>query len=797
MRKLILLFILSLFISESFGQIKFGLLVIDSLTNLPIGGATIEVFGTSETLKSSSFITDKTGFLAVNVKDPVRSFLVTYVGYQTKEIAFNTKILNVLTTIKLEKSLISLKEVTISGVRSPVSITAEGYNYTLDDKLRDLNVNATSILKTLPGVIPNQNGELKIMDKNVAIWIDGKPSNLSGEELNQYLTSLNLNDVKEFKVLTNPSSEYSATGGAIIDISLKKQVFDGLLYRIDGAIGTHDKYNSGLSIDYKSKKYTGKYSVNYNHNNLFDRSEYSQTNLGSNKTFYNFLSRTNENPTSNLNLSLNNYYAFNEAHTIGLVLKYNRFDSDPSVANSTLRISDINNTTIENRISSRIDESTSNVYYSNLNYRGRLSKKGTYLDAELFYWNRDALSNFNFIQKLESSVLSKEGTSNDAKQNMSLKGFNLKLTHPISKAISMTAGGQFSSFLIAGQFDNKIYNENTENFDYDDNSSFLLDYTEHLYSGFFNFSGTYKKIRYSVGLRAEENVIKLITDQSIQNTFNRNRNFGLYPNLGVVYSLSKIKLFTFAYNRKIWRVSYSQLNPINTSSDPTNINQGNPDLTPSKADTYTLGFNIITKRPIMLSLAFMHETNPYMWITLPGTEAGSFVTKPRNFNYTDYLTFSLYNKQPITKQLSLSLNVSTSISFLNLENLGLPNPDSYVNVKATLTANYNFWKNAGIQLFGNFKTRSISAFGSMGNYQYIDFAFSKRISSKLSANLTITDIFNLNEFTYKNSSPFLINSGFNKRETRIGKISFSYSFGKTKENKVNEYDPYADSRTQN
>ncbi|MES2653914.1 MAG: outer membrane beta-barrel protein, partial [Bacteroidota bacterium] len=142
----------------------------------------------------------------------------------------------------------------------------------------------------------------------------------------------------------------------------------------------------------------------------------------------------------------------------------------------------------------------------------------------------------------------------------------------------------------------------------------------------------------------------------------------------------------------------------------------------------------------------------------------------------------MYNKQPITKQLALSLNVSTSISFLNLENLGLPNPDSYVNAKATLTANYNFWKNAGIQLFGNFKTRSISAFGSMGNYQYIDFAFSKRISSKLSANLTITGIFNLNEFTYKNSSTFLINSGFNKRETRIGKIS--YSFGKVKENKV-------------
>jgi iron complex outermembrane receptor protein len=797
MYKLLLVITLAFFAGQTSAQSKLSVLVLDSASNFPVDGATVKVLNLSDSAKLNEYAANKTGVATVIIQNWPVTLFVTHLGYLSKRVKISLEEKDKSIIVKLGKSSMLLNDVNIVSTRSPISITPEGYQYTLDDNLRNINVNASQILKTLPGIIPGQNGELKVMDKNVAIWIDGKPSNLSGEELNQYLVSLNLNDVKEFKVLANPSAEYSASGGAIIDVILKRQVLDGVLFRVDGGVGTHDKYNLGMNVDFKSKKYTGKYTLNYNHNNIYERSEYNQTNFNSTERYYDFTSRTEDSPVSNVNFSLDNYYALNASNTIGLVLKYNNFRTDITTATSELNISDQNEVSIEKQLSVRTDDAESKVYYANLNYRGKLNKKGTTIEAELFYWRRNALSDYNFIQNIESDVFSRTGIANNTDQDQSLKGLNVKLIHPISKAMSMTIGGQTSFFSIDGNFDNSNFNMLTGNYQFNPGNSFILDYSENLFSGYVNFSGSYKKIRYSAGLRAEKNDITLSTAQLVQNSTNKNNNFGLYPNIGFVYSINKKNLLTLAYNRKIWRVSYSQLNPVNTSSDPTNLSQGNPNLSPSKADTYTLGYNLATKRPIMITFSYMHETNPYMWITLPGAQAATYVTTPRNFNYSDYLTLGLYNKQPITNKMSVSINVSTSLTYLNLENLSLPNPDPYLSAKATLTANYSFWKNASVQLFGNFKTRSISAFGSMGNYQYLDFAFSKKISKKLNANLTVTDFLNVNKFTYRNASNFLTNSGFNKRETRIARISLSYSFGKVKENRIDEYNPFEDTRTQN
>ncbi len=793
------LLVLSLLVSvlvKSYAQTSITVHVVDSLTKTPIVGATVEGRKTADSLIMISTMTDKAGKAVISVTPVIRSLTVSCVGYRHQTISVTEQLGRDL-TVYLVTNYQLLKEISVLGRKSPITVTPDGYRFTLDDKLRNLSVNAGQLLKTLPDIIPGQYGELKIMDKNVVIYIDGRPSNLSGEELNQFLTSLNLNDVKEFKILSNPSAEYSANGGAIIDIRMRKIVADGALFRLDGGLGSHDKYNLGGNIDYKSKKYTGKFNFNYFNNNISESAGYTQSNLGSGQTRYAFSSRTNDNPTRNLNASLNNYYALDGSTTLGLVFRYSRFKTGSTLTDSYLDVTGPNERPLERRHTLRNDESDANVYFTNLNLRRVLDKKGTALDLDGYYWGRWNNSNYNIQQYIEPDRGGNSLMLNNVDQKMALNGGNAKLTHPFTKTLLMTTGAQYSTFTIHGNFNNQLADGASGTVLTDENNTYDLDYSERLFAGYVNFSGQFKKVRYVIGLRAEDNNIQLSTDQSFQNTLNRNHNFGFYPNTAAIFTLTKSKTLTFAYNRKIWRVSYSQLNPINTSSDPTNITRGNPELTPSKADSYSLRYNLSGKNPLMASLTFQHETNPYMWVTQPAAMPGVYLTTPLNFNYNNYLTFSFYKRQSITKSFSLSSNFSTSLTYLNLERLNLPNRDWFPSVKATLTANLSFWKNAAIQLFGNFKSRSVSTLGSMGNYQYVDFAFSKPISKQLTVNLTVNDFLNVNKFTYRNESSFLINSGYTKRETRIARLSISYSFGGTKENKLREFDPYEDDRTQN
>jgi hypothetical protein len=54
---------------------------------------------------------------------------------------------------------------------------------------------------------------------NLQIMIDGKPSVLTGEELKQYLKTLDGANIKAVEIIANPSAKYDAAGSAGILIS--------------------------------------------------------------------------------------------------------------------------------------------------------------------------------------------------------------------------------------------------------------------------------------------------------------------------------------------------------------------------------------------------------------------------------------------------------------------------------------------------------------------------------------------------------------------------------------------------
>src|SRR5690606_27723684 len=79
---------------------------------------------------------------------------------------------------------------------------------------------------------------------------------LSGEDLSNYLASLQSSQIDYFEIITTPSAKYEAAGNAgIINIKLKKNKTFGSNGTLSLGFnqGKYSKYNSTVSVNHRNK----------------------------------------------------------------------------------------------------------------------------------------------------------------------------------------------------------------------------------------------------------------------------------------------------------------------------------------------------------------------------------------------------------------------------------------------------------------------------------------------------------------------------------------------------------------
>ena len=775
----------------------------DSLTNTKLPFATIRLAVPGDSTLNRSYSTDKNG--NCSFVGPKLDFLlsVSYIGYQEIKKKFTLPLSNLKISLSLIRASDFLKEVTISSKVPVITQIPEGYVYNIDRTTADINVNTGQLLKKLPGVNAEQSGELRLQGKPVSIYIDGKPSLLSGTELTKYLQSLNLQDVRNLKVLATPPANYDAAGGAIIEINTNKGLLPGISTRVDANGGTHDKYGAAVNLSYKSKIYTGRYNVNYDHGNYFKNSGYTQTNKNTPDSLRNYVfnNHSGNNANNTTNITLNNDFSFNARNTLGITFKFSDFNFQPAFNNSLLSVLDGSGRLRQTQSLSRRDESASHLFFIDLNYRVLLGKKGANMTFDTYYWKRKASNTYALgTETITESTGDFENTAllNNSSQDLEIKSAALNFSDPINKYITFLAGAKVTDFAIDGQFNNALLESGS--YRNDPELTYQIAYRENVYAGFISAYGTIKKLQYSIGLRGEGTSLNLNTNRSNSLTNDGTDFFKPFPVASFNYNLSAASALGLAYSRRIFRVSYSQLNPIDFRVDPSTIQRGNPALTPSTTNNIVLSYNyqLNASHTFVLSSSYLSENNPYTYFTLPDSTANTYINEPRNYKNFKYLTLSLSQQHTITKKVSVNLNLLATEQIYNLSNLGLPKPNSVVSYRASLTADFKFWKNAVFEVYGNFKSRSTTPFGTGAAYQYIDISASKRfLRDNLVVNLSCTDVFNINKSKFENDSPFYLNSGFAKTETRIGQLSLSYKFGKTAKNNIRDYTPQEDTRFKN
>ncbi len=185
----------------------------------PMPFVTISVLAQDSSLITGA-ITDDDGQYAVEVNAANYIIQASYIGYQTvfggpdfvlSEEAEQLKELEV----KAKKPLIErqMDKLVVNVSASPLSAGSNG----------------NDILRRAPGVRIDKDGNITVNGKSVEIYVDGKPSYLSGQQLKAMLDGTDGNTIEKIEIISNPSAKYDASGqGGIINIKTKRNMMKGL-----------------------------------------------------------------------------------------------------------------------------------------------------------------------------------------------------------------------------------------------------------------------------------------------------------------------------------------------------------------------------------------------------------------------------------------------------------------------------------------------------------------------------------------------------------------------------------------
>ncbi|QDW19969.1 carboxypeptidase-like regulatory domain-containing protein [Flavobacterium sp. KBS0721] len=263
-----------LFTSICFSQsVRFDGFIQDEQKN-PLEMANIMAVNTASKAMDSYGITNDKGKFQLTLKPNTSySIKVSYLGMKSKEIAVSTQSANIVQNIVMDDAGIELQGVEI--VREmPVSIKGDTIVYNADSFKSGTEKKLEDVLKKLPGVEVNADGEIEVEGKKVSkLMVEGKDffdgdtklgvKNIPADAIDKIQVLRNYNEVGALKGLGNDQDNVA------MNIKLKEGKKNFWFGDVTAGTGVGE-LDSRYIINPKLFYYSPKYSINVitNFNNI-------------------------------------------------------------------------------------------------------------------------------------------------------------------------------------------------------------------------------------------------------------------------------------------------------------------------------------------------------------------------------------------------------------------------------------------------------------------------------------------------------------------------------------------------
>lgn len=763
---------------------------VDARTKKPVDYASVTLLALQKDSVISGVLAQSNGDFSLE-KLPFGRFRlrIQFIGYkpytQTVSITPNT-VEQDLGNLQVEPDIQQLNDVVISGEKAPVTMSIDRRTYNVDKDISARGGTAIDVMKNIPGLTVDGDGNVSLRNNAPTIFIDGRPTPLTLEQIPS-------DQIERVEVITNPSAKYdaSATGG-IVNVVMKTNNKPGYNGMIGANIGTNNRYGVNGSINIKEKPFN--FSAGYNLNARENPSKgYTNRTSLSNDIPTSYYEQNNTNLSSNLmqNARLGLDYYVNNRNTLTLSqgMTYGHFNNEDDQTFSQTNASD--------SLLSHGDRSTSQKT-SFTNYNSQVMWKHTFpkKDKE---WTTDISYNFG---KQNSDALFTTTNYNAAgvvlpnnpqlQQNIGsgenqMVNFQFDFTNPLTDSSKLEWG-------VKSNYSKNRTGLNVSAFDYTENSyipdTFLTNdfrITTIINAAYVNYSGyIWGGIGYQAGVRFEQTnftgelVNKGLSFEYLYPNGTENLAKALFPSLYLSKRLNEHNEVQLNFSRKISRPGRMQVMPYIMFSDKLNYQIGNPALAPEFINLAEANYNYLGNTVNWLSSVYLrYQQDPitqyvYRSTTDSNVLITTFINGEGNASYglENTLKFAFFKRK-----MDLTLNGNTYYSYINASTPtgNIENSGWSWNAKAMVS--YKLPAAFTVQANGSYEAPKIITQGRTLPVYSVDFSVNKDVSKKLSFNFTINDVFNTRRFGSSFETAYFTQDLSRRRDVRFFRVGFTYRFG--------------------
>jgi len=595
--------------------------VIDASMDFPLEYASVSAKSIEDGSIINGGVTNREGMFSIKLEKGTYDLEIEYISFEVKYISnFTIDKDTDLGTIKLRAKAGELGEVTVVAETTQVEVRLDKKIYTVGKDLTTAGGTVSDALGNVPSVTVDIDGAISLRgNNNVRILINGKPSSVAGFGDQDVFQQLPAEAIESVEVITSPSARYDAEGTAgIINIILKREKTLGFNGSIRGTLG--DPKNTGAFIDLnlRTDNFNVFTSLGYTDRtrpgNAFFDTEFSNPELDFNRIIE--VREYNRNG-QNYNVNAGAEYFIDDMSSVTASLFARLGDDGDVTTNTNSRFVDgiENSTTV--RIENELEDDESFQY--SMNYEKRFDKENRdhKLTADIQYSSsnetKTGIINENQILPSDSLVAFQDNLETEKRDSYLIQADYVK---PMGDA-QFEAGfrGDYSDqsqgFLVQRQ------NLETGNLEIDEFVSSDFDFQQNITAVYTQYGNKFDKFSFLLGLRYEQTQLKGTTTPLVPENFDRNFDFdknfgGFFPTVNLVYELGEEENVTLGYNRRINRPRSWFLNPFPSQSSRVNVFQGNPDLDPSFANAFDLGYlKRWEKLTLTSSIYYQRETDAF------------------------------------------------------------------------------------------------------------------------------------------------------------------------------------------
>lgn len=771
--------------------------VIDANTGKPVEYASVQVLWFSKDSLLGGALVKENGDFAV---DGLPSFgqvrvKIKFIGYkdylQKVYIVPPDKVDQDLGDIKLAVDDKLLKEVDVVAEKSAVVLSIDKRTYNVEKDLSVKGGTAVDVMKNIPGLTVDADGNVQLRNQSPMIFVDGRPTTLT-------LQQIPADQIDRVEIITNPSVKFdaSATGG-VLNVVMKKNGKPGYNGMVMAYIGTGDRYGGMANINVKQGKWNTSlmYSFNQAINNTEGFTKRTQLDSGDATGFYN-----QDNKTQMMNLfnfgRLGVDYSIDNRNTISLngMIVAGQFKTN-DVQNYKGGIYSLDATSNGYQINNQ--KAAFQNYNAQLLYKKSFPKVGKELTVDGNYNYTTSKNGYLFTRNSNTYLGLLDTTFNDPtfyQKNIGSTIANqyvlqMDYVNPISDTKKFEAGIKafYKNSISSNNTDTARGNENSYGKEYNLSNRYVID--DMVNAAYVNYSAkTFWDIGYQAGLRFEQSYYKgNITDkkQSFSYSYPSTSDDilkSLFPAIYFSKKLKKSQEVQLNFSRKIQRPNFFQLMPFIMFADKQNYRIGNPQLKPEFKNIAEANYNkIFSKGSYLASGYFRYEEQPITDVAYP-SQSDPTVLVNTSINGDNAIRYGFENTFKWTFLKNLDWTVNANAYYIYIKGKVVPTEpevktEGYAwNAKTTIS--YKFPKNITLQVNGNYESPKILLLGVANEIYSMDVSLNYMYQTKWIFNATVSDVFNTRRMGTHYETPYYNQDLSRRRESRYFRFTITYLFGK-------------------